>query len=212
MAPALKIKICGVRTRTAAAAAERAGADFAGLNFVPSSRRAIDRARARAVRAALGEVTPVGVFLDQPLPFIEEIAHEIGIDWLQLHGSEPPACCRLLEEKGFRVIKAIRISGAIAAGAIETYRPHVSAFLFDGPTPGSGRTFGWSLLASIAIDLPFFVAGGLTPENVAEAVSAVELVPSTAPWRGVDTASGVEVAGEQDPERIRAFVARARSS
>lgn len=199
----LWIKICGVRTIEGAEAVRDAGGDFAGLNFVKASRRSIDPSAAREIRARLGAVVPVGVFKDQDQRTIESIADEVGLEWVQLHGAEPPEQCRALAVR-FRVLKAFNLDRAFDPTVLDAYRDHVAAFVFDGPHPGSGEPFDGALVRSTPVDRPYFIAGGLTPENVAEAVKAY------AP-RGVDTASGIEdAAGDQDQARIAAFVHRAR--
>jgi indole-3-glycerol phosphate synthase/phosphoribosylanthranilate isomerase/anthranilate synthase/indole-3-glycerol phosphate synthase/phosphoribosylanthranilate isomerase len=196
------VKICGVRSVEAASAVAKAGADFAGLNFVPSSKRCIDVERARAIIDALGAAEPVGVFMNQPHETIADIAVTLGLRIVQLHGSETPEDCRSLSAH-VRVIKAITVGDAFDPASLAAYRPHVFAFLFDGPSAGSGTSFVLERLKGVEIGRPFFVAGGLTPENLDEPVAV--LGPD-----GVDTASGIEVDGAQDEARIHAFVDRAR--
>jgi phosphoribosylanthranilate isomerase len=199
-----QVKICGVRSVEAAAWIREARADFVGLNFAPTSKRRIDVALARAISAELGEIVRVGVFMDQKTEDVERIARAVRLEWIQLHGSETPAMCRALSKR-YKVIKAIAIDAAFSKEKLAGYESAVTAFLFDGPRPGSGARFSGSALRAGMTALPYFVAGGLDPKNVAEAVRTLS------PW-GVDTASGVEVAGEQDRARIEAFVRAARTT
>jgi phosphoribosylanthranilate isomerase len=198
----VQVKVCGVRTVEAAIWVREACADFAGLNFVPSSKRRIDVARARLISAELGEIARVGVFMDQKLEEIDKVARAIGLEWIQLHGKETPAFCAALKTR-YKVVKAIAVDAQFSKAKIDAYRAHLAAFLFDGPKPGSGIPFAWSALQDPITDLPYFIAGGLDPENVEDAVRSLH------PW-GVDSASGVEIDGKQDRARIFEFVRAAR--
>jgi phosphoribosylanthranilate isomerase len=193
------VKICGVRTIAGAEAVKRAGADFAGINFVPTSKRRVELVLARELIRALAPVPAVGVFADQSIEELASIARALDLAYVQLHGTEPPSDCA-------EAAKVAPVIKALPAGEhldLSAYEPHVAFFLFDGPRPGSGETFSWDRLGTLALSRPYFVAGGLTPENVGEAIARLS------PW-GVDTASGVERGGAQDPERILAFVKEAR--
>lgn len=197
----VRVKICGVRTEAAAYAIDRAGADFAGLNFVPSSRRCIDTATATRIISRFERTVPVGVFADQSPEDVARIAGEVGLEWVQLHGKEPCDVAAELSRR-FRVIRAFTMDDSFDPTWLEAHVRWVELFLFDAARPGSGRTFDWSLVPRA--QRPFLLAGGLTPENVAGAIAAVD------PF-GVDTASGVEVDGGQDAERIGAFVRAAKA-
>jgi phosphoribosylanthranilate isomerase len=200
----IQVKICGVRTREAARGAEAAGADFVGFNFVPSSKRRIDAETALGISREVGEIACVGVFMDQPIEEIERTADAVGLEWIQLHGKEPPELVKTLAGR-FKVIKAISVDASFSKEKVEGYAADVAAFLFDGPKPGSGTRFSWEALKTPVTERPYFIAGGLDPDNVGDAVRALR------PW-GVDTASGVEVFGQQDIRRIDGFVRRARSA
>ena len=202
----MKIKVCGVRTMAAARACDRGGADMAGLNFVSTSRRRVDVRGARGLLPALGAVTPVGVFMDQPGEEVAAVALALGLSWVQLHGAEGPELCRGLAGR-FSVIKALTADEALDSDLVAAYAPHVCAFLVDGRAPGSGRAWRWSRLASfggVVAGRPLWLAGGLCPESVAGAVVCARP-------KGVDVASGVETDGEQDEARIVAFCEAARS-
>jgi len=203
-APVL-VKICGVTRLEDALAAARLGADRVGFNFWPRSRRYVTPAAAAALVAALPPgVLAVGVFVD-PTP--EELLAAVrasGVRSVQLHGDEPPALCRAV---ALPVVKAIRVKGLGSLSALSAYP--VSAFLLDSASPGyggSGTAFDWALAAQAAARAPVWLAGGLTPSNVAEAVARVRPL-------GVDVASGVESApGVKDAGLMEAFIRNARST
>lgn len=195
----VRVKICGVTRLDDALAAVRLGADALGFNFWPRSKRYLPPAEARAIVRRLPPfVSAVGVFVD---PTREEVLRAVdvsGIGIAQLHGDEPPELCVSLP---CPVLKAIRVADAHALAQLASY--DVRGFILDAPGPGyggGGVTFDWSLVAEIAREMPIVLAGGLTPENVAEAVRAVR------PW-AVDVASGVESApGAKDEEKMRRFI------
>jgi phosphoribosylanthranilate isomerase len=199
----VRIKICGIRRLEDALAASRLGADALGFNFWRDSRRYLAPAAARAIVGKLPPfVTPVGVFVDQPEAEILAIAAESGVRVLQLHGDEPPALCAKLP---LPVVKAIRVDAVKTLSAFASYE--VSAFLLDTPSRGfggSGLPFDWSLAEGVSEIAPVILAGGLTPENVAQAIRAVQ------PY-AVDVASGVESApGVKDLAKVARFIAAAR--
>lgn len=192
------VKVCGVRRIEDVRACRRARADLAGLNFVPTSRRQVSVEEAGRLITELGPVQPVGVFRDAPRALISETVERLGLPWIQLHGSEAAHDHGSISGR-VRVIRAFRAPGPekdelkawIELGAIP---------LFDGPDPGSGREFDWH---SLEFEGDFFVAGGLGPENVTEAIAATGAT-------GVDTASGVERNGMIQDDLVQAFVRRAR--
>ena len=194
----LKVKICGVTRLEDALAAVRLGADALGFNFWPGSKRYLPPAEARAIVQRLPPlVTAVGVFVD---PTRDEVARAVeasGVVMAQLHGDEPPELCLSMPVP---VLKAIRVHDLHALAQLASYE--VRGFVLDTPSPGyggSGRTFDWSLVFEAARAMPVVLAGGLTPENVGEAVRRVR------PW-AVDVASGVESApGVKDPDKLRRF-------
>jgi phosphoribosylanthranilate isomerase len=201
----VKVKICGITRAEDAAAAARLGADAIGLNFWPSSRRHIAPAAARAIVRTLPPFTvAVGVFVDATRDEILRAAELAGIQVIQLHGDEPPELAAALP---LPVVKALRVADRAALAPIASYP--AAAFLLDAPTPGyggSGTTFDWALAAEAARGGRVILAGGLTPENVADAVRAVQ------PW-AVDVASGVERApGVKDEEKMARFVRAAKGT
>ena len=199
----MKVKICGITRPEDALEAARLGADALGFNFWPGSKRYVAPADARAIVRRLPPfVTAVGVFVDAPREEILRAVAASGIQVAQLHGDEPPELCASLP---LPVVKALRIANAHALAALAAYE--VSGFLLDAPSAGyggSGKTFDWSLATEAAAVVPVMLAGGLTPENVAEAIRAVR------PW-GVDVASGVERApGVKDLAKLRRFIETAK--
>lgn len=198
-----RIKICGVRDAETAAAAAEAGADAIGFVFVESSPRYIDPDEATQIMFGLSPfVSAVGVVQDLDVDAFAEIEQRCPAQLMQLHGDESDqtvAAC------GPGVIKAIRFDPADPVGQLRRWSrlAEVDAILVDGPNPGSGEAIDWSALAAaqreVAVPKPLILAGGLTPENVGEAIRAVR------PF-AVDVSSGVERSrGEKAPELIRAF-------
>lgn len=199
------LKICGVTSERDALLAVEAGADAIGLNFVASSKRRIDDAAARAIADAVrGRVELVGVVANETGQRLRELSLAVGLDWLQLHGDEPPNALLSLPN----AFKAIGIQSAEDAARAATYpgeRLLVDAKA-SGVLGGTGQRFDWTLVGELARARRLILAGGLTPENVAEALSSVR------PW-GLDVASGVEPPGEprrKDPERVARFIENAR--
>jgi phosphoribosylanthranilate isomerase len=201
----VKVKICGITRLEDALAAARLGADALGFNFWPRSRRYVSPAQARAmVRRLPAFVTAVGVFVDPTREEVLRAIDQAGIVVAQLHGDEPPELCASLPVP---VVKGIRLAGPQSLAQLAAYE--VQAFLLDAPSAGyggSGTTCDWSLAAAVARELAIVLAGGLGPDNVAEAVRAVR------PW-AVDVASGVESApGVKDEERMRRFIEQAKEA
>jgi len=199
-----RVKICGITSVKDALAAVEAGADALGFVFAPSLRQ-VTPEQARAIcRAVPPFVARVGVVMDQEL----EALDECGLDAIQFHGREAPpqvAGCRL------KRIKAFRIRGASDLEALPAYMDAADAFLLDayveGTPGGTGRAFPWELAGEAArCGRPVILAGGLTPENVGEAIRQAR------PY-AVDVSSGVEAApGRKDPAKMRAFVAAVRDA
>ena len=206
----LHVKICGVTTVEDALAAVEAGADLLGFNFYPQSRRYITPAICERIVAQLPDaVTRVGVFVNARPEEVIAILDDCSLDLAQLSGDEPPEALAAL---GGRAFKAIRpVSLAMAQAAVARYAvPTPPALLVDACRPGeyggTGHTADWALARALAATHPILLAGGLRPENVAEAVRQV------CPW-GVDVASGVESRpGRKDAQRMAAFVAAGRGA
>lgn len=210
------VKICGVRRLEHALVASEAGADYFGMVFVPGRRRRIEPEAARVITDGVrdgGREAPksVGLFGDQPLEEVLETIKTAGLDYTQLCGDETLDYCRaVLRSAG--VIKVLHVSNDDRPDAVAD---RIDAFTEAGCTVtldsqvaglhgGTGQSFDWSIAAQLAASgRRFLLAGGLTPDNVTEAVAVVR------PW-GVDVSSGVETDGVQDTTKIRQFVANAR--
>lgn len=201
------VKVCGVTCAEDAIACVSAGVDALGLNFVPSSKRFIDLEAARAiVDAVRGRVELVGVFADAPLEPVEAARRELGLDWVQLHGREPPDYVARLP----RSFKAVGISSQADVERALAY-PGERVLLdakVEGALGGTGQRFDWSLVPRDEAAKRLILAGGLNAENVAA------LLAEVAPF-GVDVASGVEQdgrPGRKDPDKVARFVRAARRS
>ena len=200
-----QIKICGIKTVTDALAAMEAGADLIGFNFYPKSPRYIEVGICRDIMSVMrkyGHVTYVGVFVNASVEVIRATIETCGLSFAQLHGDETPEMLKALDGKALKAFRGIPES-------IDGFaRSESPAFLVDasvkGLYGGSGVTADWNSAAQLAKKYPLLLAGGLTPENVAEAVRQVR------PW-GVDVASGVESApGEKDARKLVEFVKAVR--
>jgi len=202
------VKICGITSVADAVLAVTAGADAIGLNFVPSSKRVIDVATAAHISEAVGgDVEVVCVVADRSSSELEELRVATGIRWLQLHGSESPEELELLLPQAYKAIAIATREDVARASEYGGSRLLVDAKI-AGELGGTGQRFDWSLAVPLAARRDVIVAGGLTPENVADAVGALR------PF-GVDVASGVEDPRNpraKDAARVRAFVEAARSA
>lgn len=201
------IKICGIKTLKDALAAIEAGADYLGFNFYPKSVRFIEKESCAKITSVLKKEHPqirlVGVFVNSPMDEVKNVLETCHLDLAQLHGDEAPEMLESLNGKAF---KAIRLTSESAETSVYPFLKSalLPAMLVDaavkGVYGGSGVTADWSAAAELAKKYPLLLAGGLTPENVADAVRQVK------PW-GVDVASGVEsAAGEKDASKMSAFV------
>lgn len=204
----MHIKICGLTNRDEALAALEAGADFLGFNFYPKSPRYLAPEACAAITAAVrrrsAAVRLVGIFVDEPPAHVAAVLAEAGLDLAQLHGSEAPADLRALNGRAFKAFRGLGEQHAEFASA----GPGTPAFLVDAYSAalygGTGKTADWPGARPLAARYPLFLAGGLTPDNVADAIAQVR------PW-GVDVASGVERApGRKDRAKVMAFVERAK--
>ena len=200
------VKICGITNLADGQAAAEAGADTLGFVFCEQSPRCVSvEAAARIIREVQPFVIKVGVFVNAPEDLVVRAARECGLNLLQFHGDESPEYCL---QFGLMSMKAFRIRDAGSLEAVPAY--HTDAWLFDAYSPtkagGTGETFNWDLaLQARSWGRPIFLAGGLTPENVAEAVRQAR------PY-AVDVSSGVEAApGRKDHAKVRAFIQAAKA-
>ncbi len=205
----VQIKICGITRPLDAALAAKLGANYIGINFWPQSKRHVGLDQgceiAEAARNSVPGVCIVGVFVNQDRAQIKRIAHAANLNYLQLHGDEPPTFCSSFDTT---VIKAIPLANQKDIGRLLQYP--CETILVDTPSTGyggSGKTFDWSLATkAVATDKKIFLAGGLTPQNVKAAVVTVR------PF-GVDVASGVESSpGIKDENRMRQLIAAVQAA
>ena len=210
-----KVKVCGISEVGHALAAVEAGADFIGLVFAPSKRQ-VTPERAKEIALAVKSLSPrplvVGVFVNSAAAEVNRTADYCGLDWVQLSGDEPWGFCREIERP---VIKVVRVSrnnrpeqvlrdleyGSKVLGK-KKHMFHLESNASD-KYGGSGMKFDWKLAKPIAEKFPVIVAGGLTPDNVAEAIKVIS------PW-GVDVSTGVETKGVKDMTKIMKFIEAVR--
>ncbi|MBG89962.1 MAG: phosphoribosylanthranilate isomerase [Verrucomicrobiales bacterium] len=198
----IKVKICGVTSLDDAMACVEAGADALGLNFYPDSPRYLSVGKARAITKYLPPfVARVGLFVDADEETVRRTAEETGINTLQFHGDESPEFCANFAP--MKVIKAFRMQGAQVLKQLADY--NVDAWLLDSFTPGmqggTGTVFNWDLARQAKDEgKPIILAGGLNPENIAEAIH------ETRPY-AVDVSSGVEIdKGKKDIGLVQHFI------
>lgn len=212
MANHVRVKICGITTVDDALAAIDAGADMLGFNFYSQSPRYIMPAACQQIVSRIthhaSHITLVGVFVNSPLAEVKAILDDCGLHLAQLHGDEPPEFVEALDGRAFKGLRPTTLEQA-QAEARRFARRGAPALLVDAYRPGTyggtGQTGDWSLARALAEEYPILLAGGLTPENVAEAVVQVR------PW-GVDVASGVESnPGHKDALKMRTFVRAAKA-
>ncbi|MEW6541272.1 MAG: phosphoribosylanthranilate isomerase [Bacillota bacterium] len=201
------VKICGITNLDTALAAAAAGADALGFVFASGRRRVAPETARDIIRRLPPEVLTVGVFVDEDPETVRGIAAYCGLGALQFHGRESPDYCRDFQ---VRVVKAFGVTRS-SAGDLErdSAAYPVWALLLDtaagGRPGGTGRVFDWRLVESLKFSRPVILAGGLNPENVQAAITAVR------PY-GVDVSTGVETGGVKDPEKIRRFITLAREA
>lgn len=210
------VKICGINSREALHAALAAGADYIGLNFYPPSPRSVSLELANGLaEEARGKVRIVAITVDASNELVQGIAQEVRPDYLQAHGSESPERLReLAATAGCPVIKAVKVRSAEDVEASSSFMDVAEMLLFDAPPPqalenplpgGNGLAFDWTLLGRGEGRGRYMLSGGLTVENVRDAIRL-----TGAPI--VDVSSGVETApGVKDPALIRKFVEAVRS-
>jgi phosphoribosylanthranilate isomerase len=198
----VRVKICGITRLEDGLLAAELGASALGFVFWPKSPRFIDPHRARDLVAALPPmVTPIGVFVDHPSDYVEEVAGVVRLGAIQLHGRENPG---VYAGSKCHVIKSVAVTSGVNADEVDTLPPNVTVLL-DASDPalmgGTGRTIDWSAAATIAARRRVILAGGLRPDNVAAAIETVR------PY-AVDVSSGVEARpGVKDASLLRAFFA-----
>lgn len=212
----LEVKICGINDPATPALAAKEGARYGGLVFYPPSPRSLSIEAAAAVAARFpAGLVKVGLFVDPDDALLREVLARVPLELVQLHGGEPTA--RVAEIKaatGLPVMKVLKIARAEDLEQVEAFAGVADRFLFDARPPkerkdalpgGNALSFDWRLLAGRRFPKPWMLAGGLTAENLAQ---AVEISGAGA----VDVSSGVEVKpGQKDPQKIKDFLATARA-
>jgi len=211
----LTVKICGLSTPETLDAALQAGADMVGFVFFPASPRHISLETARELgRQAKGRAIKVALTVDADDTTLANIVETLRPDILQLHGKESVARLRDIRQAvGIQLMKVLAVETPADLAPLAGYAAVADRILFDARAPkdatrpgGLGAVFDWHLLENLDLKLPFMVSGGLTADNVAEAIRVTRA-------GGVDVSSGVERApGVKDPEMIRAFIRAARAS
>ena len=209
------VKICGVRSRADLAVAARCGARYAGLVFFPPSPRHLSLEAGRDLgRQVKQRALRVALTVDADDATLDNIMDALSPDIFQLHGKESVARLRDIKQKfGRPVMKALPVETAADLAVLPGYAAVADRILFDARPPkeatrpgGLGAPFDWQLLQNLELDLPYMVSGGLSAQNLAEAVRITRA-------GGVDVSSGVESApGVKDPEMIKAFIRAARAS
>jgi phosphoribosylanthranilate isomerase len=203
----VQVKICGITNPADGLAAAEAGADLIGLMFYAGSPRGVSLAAAAEIASGLPPfISRVGVFVNPTEEFVTQAIARCGLNMLQFHGDEPPGFCT---QFGVMSMKAFRVRDRNSLKSLPAYA--TDAWLLDAYLPdqpgGTGTQFNWDLAVEAGrLGRPIVLAGGLTPENVAEAVRKVQ------PF-GVDVSSGVESApGWKDATRMKAFIAAAKTA
>jgi phosphoribosylanthranilate isomerase len=209
----VKVKICGLTDEEAASVAAEAGADYVGVVFFPASPRHVSIERAAEVLEFVPrEVLKVGLFVDPDDALLDSVMDNVRLDYLQLHGAESPERVEAIrQEYGMPVIKALGIADVADLDKALVYAQVADTLLFDakpadsaGRPGGNAQAFDWTLLKGRKWPCPWLLAGGLTPDNVAEAIRLSGA-------KAVDVSSGVESApGVKDHALIRKFIAAAK--
>ncbi|MCU1501399.1 MAG: trpF [Ilumatobacteraceae bacterium] len=197
------VKICGITSEDDALFAVAMGADAVGFVFAPSPRQVAASQVYDITRRLPPEILTVGVFRDELPDRVIDVVNRAGLKAAQLHGHESPSDVAAVAAQVRWVIKAVA-AGSADARRVNEYATDL--VLVDAPSPGSGKVFDWSMLEDVPEGPRLILAGGLTPDNVGQAVRIAR------PW-GVDVASGVEKSpGKKDPRLVKAFIERARAA
>lgn len=203
----VKVKICGITRLDDAQAAIRLGADALGFIFYRKSPRYISPSKALKIIESLPPfVSKVGVFVNERTGAIRDISGFCSLDAVQLSGEEDNHFCHRLKRYGLKIIKGFRVKEDFKTADVDSFR--VDAHLFDAHTDGqfggTGKVFAWEILKGLHSSVPRIVSGGLTPDNVTDAIKS--LTPFA-----VDVSSGVEVSpGIKDHKRMAAFIRRVK--
>jgi phosphoribosylanthranilate isomerase len=210
MGSKLKVKVCGMKYRDNIHQLVELEPDFMGLIFYPKSKRFVDDTQNESIIQAIPDtIQKVGVFVNSTPEEIIEKADRYKLNYVQLHGDENPDFCIKLKNQHIKNIKVFRITDNISEDKLEAFSACSDFFLFDTQTSnygGSGRKFNWEMLDSIPIDKPFFLSGGIGP-NDAEKISKLNLTNMYA----VDINSQFELEpGRKDIEKVKLFMEKIR--
>ena len=224
----VKIKICGITNLEDAVKAFRLKADLLGFIFIEGTPRYIDPDEARNIlldpkENLYSKIDSVGLFLDEDMDKVVEIVSHCGVGYVQLQGNETPDYCSELKRrvqkleglKEFKIIKVFKVREELIKGdyALSEYT-NVDYFVFDTFDPevagGTGEKFNWDALKNLSINKSFFIAGGLNPDNVSEAVKTAKEIDN---FYGVDISSGVEKEkGKKDENLLKEFIQNAKNA
>ncbi len=203
--------MCGTTNQEDAMAAVEAGVDSLGFIFFEKSPRNVEPDTVRYITGLLPPfISTVGVFVDRPINEVVELVRLCRLSHVQLHGEESPQyCSELAKQCGCFIVKAFRVGPKSVADDFSTYEDVVNGYLLDtykkGVAGGTGESFDWQLIEKLYLRRPIVLAGGLSPENVVQAVKAV------GPY-GIDINSGVEKApGEKDHKKLRELIGKVRA-
>lgn len=196
------VKICGITNESDALLAVAMGTDAVGFIFAPSARQVAPTIARDIARRLPPEVLTVGVFKDESPQRVVEVVNTMGLRGAQLSGHESPAEARWVSQRVPFTVKAFSVGDHLLE-KVDDYE--VNAIMIDSASPGSGQVFDWNFTEQLPVDRHLILAGGLTPDNVAEAIERVR------PW-GVDVATGVETApGRKDALKVRYFINNAKA-
>lgn len=203
-----KIKVCGMRDAANIEALSQLPIDYMGFIFYPSSPRYVGiKLDINLLKSVPEHINKVGVFVNESLVDIQKTAEKYGFKYLQLHGNETPDYCLALKDKGYVVIKAFKAEPATLTCETANYRYACDYFLFDTPTikhGGSGKKFDWEMLKQQKLRLPFFLSGGIAPDDE-EALKALDLPELFS----IDINSQFEIEpGLKDIEKIKDFISK----
>lgn len=194
------VKICGITDQKTARFVERSGADFIGFVFAKSKRQITPEKAKEIIEALETNIKTVGVFVDQERTDVEALVADIGLDFVQLHGSESKE-----EVAKYRVpcIKALTLTSKEDVDKLKAYAPYCQYLLVDGAIPGTGEVFDWSWLEAVDVKIPLLLAGGLNTQNItlARQLKGID---------GFDVSSGVETDGKKDETKISSFIKQAK--
>lgn len=202
----MKIKVCGMRDRDNIAELVQLPVDYIGFIYYPPSPRYVGNVIGKEVLDVIPSgIKKTGVFVNAPVTEVIRIATENKLDCIQLHGNETPDFCQFIKEKGFEVIKAFKAEPEMLNCATTNYKYSCNYFLFDTPTAnygGSGRKFNWEILKQQHLSLPFFLSGGIGPDD-AEILRKMDQTGLYA----IDINSKFEIEpGLKDVEKIKQFI------